>query len=52
VLLIKPRLAGSATLFLKFPLRLVMLVSLTLSQAGGFSGILSKVGQNQGLFLG
>ena len=52
VLLVKAILAGSATLFLKFPLRTAVLVGLSLCQVGEFSFILSKVGQSQGLFSG
>jgi CPA2 family monovalent cation:H+ antiporter-2 len=52
VLLVKALLAGSAAFFLKFPLRTAVLVGLALSQVGEFSFILSKVGQNQGLFTG
>ena len=52
VLLVKALLAGSAALFLKFPLRTAVLVGLALSQVGEFSFILSKVGQSQGLFSG
>jgi len=52
VLLVKALLAGSAALFLKFPLRTAVLVGLALCQVGEFSFILSKVGQSQGLFSG
>ncbi|PIU54076.1 MAG: potassium transporter KefB, partial [Deltaproteobacteria bacterium CG07_land_8_20_14_0_80_60_11] len=52
VLLVKAILAGSAALFLKFPLRTAVLVGLALCQVGEFSFILSKVGQSQGLFSG
>ncbi|HLD47387.1 MAG TPA: cation:proton antiporter [Desulfobaccales bacterium] len=52
VLLVKAILAGSAALFLKFPLRTSVLVGLALCQVGEFSFILSKVGQSQGLFSG
>jgi CPA2 family monovalent cation:H+ antiporter-2 len=52
VLMVKALLAGSAALFLKFPLRTAVLVGLALSQVGEFSFILSKVGQSQGLFSG
>lgn len=52
VLLVKAVLAGSAALFLKFPLRTAVLVGLALCQVGEFSFILSKVGQSQGLFSG
>jgi len=51
-LLIKALLAGSAALFLKFPLRTAVLVGLALCQVGEFSFILAKVGQSQGLFSG
>ena len=50
VLLVKAILAGSAPLFLKFPVRTAVLVGLALCQVGEFSFILAKVGQNQGLF--
>ena len=52
VLLIKALLAGSAALFLKFPLRTAILTGLALCQVGEFSFILSKVGVSQGLFSG
>ncbi len=52
VLLFKAILAGSAALFLKFPLRTAVLVGLALCQVGEFSFILSKVGVSQGLFSG
>jgi CPA2 family monovalent cation:H+ antiporter-2 len=52
VLLVKALLAGSAALFLKFPLRTAVLVGLALCQVGEFSFILAKVGQSQGLFSG
>jgi CPA2 family monovalent cation:H+ antiporter-2 len=52
VLLVKAILAGSAVLLLKFPLRTAVLVGLALCQVGEFSFILSKVGENLGLFSG
>ena len=52
VLLVKAILAGAAALFLKFPLRIAVLVGLALCQVGEFSFILSKAGVNQGLFSG
>ncbi|MBM4284912.1 MAG: potassium transporter KefB [Deltaproteobacteria bacterium] len=52
VLLLKALLAGTAALFLKFPLRTAVLVGLALCQVGEFSFILSKAGQSQGLFTG
>lgn len=44
VLLIKALLAGVATLILGYPLRIIVMVGLMLSQVGEFSFILSKVG--------
>ncbi|MFZ2087471.1 MAG: cation:proton antiporter, partial [Desulfobaccales bacterium] len=52
VLAVKALLAGSAALFLKFPLRTGLLVGLALCQVGEFSFILSKAGQGKGLFSG
>jgi CPA2 family monovalent cation:H+ antiporter-2 len=52
VLLVKAILAGSAVLLLRFPLRTAVLVGLALCQVGEFSFILSKVGENLGLFSG
>lgn len=44
VLLIKALIAGLATLILGYPLRIIIMVGLMLSQVGEFSFILSKVG--------
>lgn len=49
VLLIKTFTAGLATRFLGFPLRIMVIVGLILSQIGEFSFILSKVGIQYGL---
>lgn len=49
VLLIKSFTAGLATRFLGFPLRIMVIVGLILSQIGEFSFILSKVGVQYGL---
>ncbi len=44
ILLIKAIIAGAATLILGYPLRIIIMVGLMLSQVGEFSFILSKVG--------
>ncbi|MDO9045660.1 MAG: cation:proton antiporter [Methanobacteriaceae archaeon] len=49
VLVIKSVTAGLATRFLGFPLRIMVIVGLILSQVGEFSFILSKVGIQYGL---
>ena len=49
VLIIKSFTAGLATRFLGFPLRIMVIVGLILSQIGEFSFILSKVGLQYGL---
>ncbi|RYD77530.1 MAG: potassium transporter KefB [Sphingobacteriales bacterium] len=49
ILLLKAFFAGSATFFLGYPLRTVILVGLSLSQVGEFSFVLSKVGLDSNL---
>lgn len=49
VLVIKSVTAGLATRFLGFPIRIMVIVGLILSQVGEFSFILSKVGIQYGL---
>ena len=49
VLIIKSFTAGLATRFLGFPIRIMVIVGLILSQIGEFSFILSKVGLQYGL---
>ena len=49
VLLVKTVTAGCATLLMGFPLRIVILVGMSLSQVGEFSFVLSKTGIENGL---
>jgi len=52
VLLVKAVLAGSAALFTGLPLRLAVLVGISLGQVGEFSFILSEAGIQHGLLTG
>lgn len=52
VLVVKAIIAGSATIFLGFPLRTAVLVGLALGQVGEFSFILSGTGVEYGLLDG
>jgi CPA2 family monovalent cation:H+ antiporter-2 len=52
VLILKTIMAGLATLLLGFPLRIVILTGLGLSQVGEFSFILSQTGLQYDLFAG
>ncbi len=52
VLVLKPIIAGFATVLLGFPLRTSILVGLALGQVGEFSFILSKTGVEYGLLDG
>lgn len=49
VLVLKAGLAGAAAIFMGLPLRLAIIVGLSLSQIGEFSFILSKTGMKYGL---
>jgi len=52
VLLSKSIIAGSVTILLGFPLRIAILVGLSLGQVGEFSFILARTGIEHGLFSG
>ncbi|NVL89690.1 MAG: cation:proton antiporter [Desulfobacterales bacterium] len=52
VLVLKPIIAGFATVLLGFPFRTSILVGLALGQVGEFSFILSKAGVEHGLLAG
>ncbi|MGM0646849.1 MAG: cation:proton antiporter [Bacteroidota bacterium] len=49
VLLIKTLIAGTATLILGYPLRIIIIVGLILSQVGEFSFILSTIGLQENI---
>ena len=52
VILIKALIAGGVTLTLGYPIRVAMLVGLSLAQVGEFSFVLAKAGQDFGLLQG
>ncbi|MFO8054677.1 MAG: cation:proton antiporter, partial [Bacteroidales bacterium] len=49
ILIIKAMIAGLAVFILGYPLRIIVMVGLMISQVGEFSFILSKIGQDAGM---